>query len=104
MEHKRGDTFDYRVAIPASYADGYFVAWTTLSQIRQAKSGALVATLTTSWLDGATTRDLRLLAIDTSGWPLGALEFDVQLTRISDGYVLSTNTIAVDLVPDVTRP
>lgn len=104
MEHKQGDTFDYLTIIPSTFEDGHFSGWTVLSQVRHSKTGALVATLSTSWEDPATTRTLRLLALDTAGWPLAQLELDVQFTRTSDGYVMSTNTQLFALIRDVTRP
>jgi hypothetical protein len=103
MEHKRGDSFDYVTTIPNTFADGYFVGWTVASQLRNAKTNALVADLETSWNDPVTTRNLRLLKVDTKAWPLGQLEFDVQFTRTSDGYTLSTSTVLFTLVKDVTQ-
>lgn len=103
MEHKRGDTFDYTTTIPSTYADGYFVGWTVAAQVRNASSGSLVASLDTSWVNAATTRELRLLKIDTKAWPLGSLEFDVQFTRTSDGYVMSTETMKFSVLKDVTQ-
>lgn len=103
-EHKRGDSFDILVTIPARFADGYFVGHTVASQIRQTGAeGAKVADLTCAWVDALTTRALRLQCLDTSAWPVGAAQFDVQFTRTSDGFVLSSTTAPIFIVPDVTR-
>lgn len=103
MEHKRGDTFDFTTAIPDTFPDGYFVGWTVAAQVRNAASGALISTLDTSWLNAATTRNLRLLKIDTKAWPVGKVEFDVQFTRTSDGYVISTSTEQFNVIKDCTQ-
>lgn len=101
--HKRGDSLDLVVTIPARFADGYFDGYTVASQIRMQEGGAKVADLDCSWLDPATTRSLRLTCIDTSGWPTGTAKFDVRFKRTSDGFVLSTTTGQIFLVEDVTR-
>lgn len=103
MEHKRGDSFDYVTVIPDNFGDGHFVGWRVASQVRNAKTGGLVATLTTQWGD-ATTRTLRLFAINTRDWPLGQVELDVQFTRESDGYTFSTDTVSFTVIRDVTSP
>lgn len=101
MEHKRGSSFDYVSPIPDNFVDGYFVGWTVLAQVRQ-PNGTLVAALQTSWVEPATTRNLRLLAVDTSDWPTGRLQFDVAFTRTSDNYRLTTTTVPLDLVQGVS--
>lgn len=115
-EHKRGDTFDRLVDIPTvdgdlGYADGYFVGWTPAAQIRRhqapgpntAPLGEAIATLTCAWVDPLTTRQLRITSSGpTPDWPLGPAEVDVQFTRDSDGYVLSTATAVIEIVRDVT--
>lgn len=103
MNHKRGDTFDYATTIPGTFPDGYFAGWSVAAQVRLVSSGALVSTLSATWADSATTRTLYLFKADTSAWPLGAVEFDVQFTRTSDGYVLSSDTATLTVTKDVTR-
>lgn len=100
--HKRGDSFHRLASIPESFADGYFLGWTVSSQIRT-KPGKLVAELTCEWVDPATTRTLSLKALDTKAWAVGAVEMDIQFTRSSDGFVLSTSTISFEIVKDITR-
>jgi hypothetical protein len=103
IQHKRGDTFDRVLLIPEStFADGYFLLWDVASQIRTAR-GKFVADLTATWADpAADTRFLRLFYEPTTAWPLGDLELDVQLTRQSDGFIQSTETITVQVLRDVT--
>ena len=103
MEHKRGDSFDYVTTIPDTFADGHFVGWDVAAQLRDPSKGSLVAQLDVSWVDPATTRQLRLLKIDTKTWPVVPLEFDVQFTRTSDGYTLSTATEKLVVIKDVTQ-
>lgn len=104
MEHKRGDSFDYLATIPESYPDGFFTGWEVKAQVRDARSGALVADLDVQWGDPQTTRHVKLLKIDTSSWSLGQMEFDIQFRRASDGYTLSSSTVNFQVVKDVTKP
>lgn len=100
--HKRGDSFDLLVTIPAQFADGYFVGHTVASQIRQS-DGTKVADLDCAWGDALTTRALRLTCLVTTAWPTGPALFDVQFTRTSDGFVFSSTTAQIIIVPDQTR-
>lgn len=100
--HKRGDSFHRLASIPDTFADGYFVGWSVSSQIRT-KPGKLVAVLDCEWEDAATTRTLSLKAIDTTGWAVGPVEMDIQFVRSSDGFVLSTSTVAFEIIKDITR-
>lgn len=103
MEHKRGDTFNYVAAIPLSAPDGHFAEFTPLCQIRR-KNGDLLATLTTSWVNPTTARliHLRCEAADTELWPIASALLDVELRRVSDDYVISTKTIELNIVKDIT--
>lgn len=102
--HKRGDSFDILVTIPPRFADGYFAGYTVTSQIRKpGADGAKVADLACAWVDALTTRALRLQCIDTAAWPTGPAQFDVQFRRTSDGFVLSSTTAQIAILPDVTR-
>ena len=102
IQHKRGDTFDHLLLLPDSFADGFFVGWAVASQVRTTR-GKLVADLAVSWADpAADTRVLQLLGADTTTWPVGTLEFDVQFTR-SDGVVRSTETVLLEVLRDQTQ-
>jgi hypothetical protein len=101
MTHKQGDSFEHVIVLPDSIADGEMVGWNAASELRTSQ-GALVDTLTASWPDDPTRRMVRLLALDTTDWPVGELIFDVQFTREIDGFVRSTETMVVTVVRDVT--
>ncbi len=101
--HKRGDSFDLLVTIPARFADGYFADYTVASQLRTA-DGTLIADLACTWVDAATTRALRLEVLETQAWPVGAAQFDVEFTRTADGFKVSSTTAQILIVADVTRP
>lgn len=102
-EFKRGDTFLRWLVFPDTYEDGYFLLWDVAAQLRTAR-GKLIADLTVSWEDPAeTTRMLRLFAQDTTAWPLGLQELDAQLTRQADDFILSTATVLINIVRDVTQ-
>ena len=84
------------------YSDGYFAGWMPSSQVRTSR-GRLVADLEASWADPVeATRSIRLFSEDTTDWPVGEHEVDIQLTRASDGFVRSTETFTVDIVKDIT--
>jgi hypothetical protein len=103
IQIKQGDSFDFINTIPASFPDGHFVGWTVSSQVRNPANGSLIADLDASWIDPVTTRQLKLLKIDTKSWPLSSLEFDVQFVRVSDGYTLSTETSKLKVTKDCTE-
>lgn len=102
--HKRGDTFDRSGQITIN-VDGVHVpdltGWAGAAQVRT-RSGALIAAITFTWLD-ATQSLARIRAADTTGWPVGPAEIDIQLTSPA-GDVVSTDTERLDIVSDVTRP
>jgi len=103
ITHKRGDTFEHLAAIPSTFADGYFVGWTVTAQVRTAKYGALLADLTCSWADPLTTRIISVKELDTSNWEVGPAEMDIQFVRTSDGTTISTNTVQISVLKDITR-
>jgi hypothetical protein len=103
LEHKRGDSLDYLAVIPPSFADGYFIGWTVASQVRSFQYDLLIATLTCTWVDPTLTRSLQVREIDTSDWKLGKALMDVQFIRTSDGYTISTDTVEIDIVRDITQ-
>ena len=102
MEHKRGSTFDYFVNIPSTFGEGEFVGWAVTAQIRSRPAGTLIADLEPEWANPVTTRRLNLKKIDTTTWVLGNAEFDIKFERASDGYTLTTNTVPIVIVKDVT--
>ena len=115
ITHKRGDSFDHLAKIPVKvtlpdgtttgFEDGFFVGWTVTAQIRTAQYDRLLAELTCSWADpAATTRILSVKALHTSTWTLGPAEMDIQFYNPTTGYTISTNTISIEVVKDITRP
>ena len=103
ITHKRGDTLDLLAPIPDIFADGYFVGWVVTAQIRTAQYGRLIADLTCTWEDDVTTRILHVKDFDTEDWEIGSAEMDIQFTRTSDDYTMSTQTLKVNIVKDITR-
>lgn len=100
---KRGDSFEYLATIPSDYPDGYFVGWIVASQIRTSKYQDLVADLECAWVDLVLTRVMKVSKIVTTDWPVGLAEMDVQFVRTSDQTTISTDTIEVNIVKDITR-
>ena len=100
--HKRGDSFDRIAEIPPWFPDGYFAGQTVKAQLRSRKTGEKIADFNCSWLDDATTRNLRLQKLDTTAWPTGEAELDVEFNR-TDGFVYSSSTAVLWIVADVTH-
>lgn len=96
FSHKRGDTFDYAgtLTLPAG-------TWTPTAQVRQGDT--LIADLTATLEDpsGGETA-VRVVATDTTAWPLGTMRFDIQFDGVG-GQVISTDTVAFKVVADITR-
>lgn len=102
IEHKRSDSLDYLAVLPESFPDGYFVGWTITSQIRSARYYALIADLSCAWVDPVTTRSINVRFTDTTTWPVGPAVLDVRFIRTSDGTTISTDTVDINIVHDVT--
>lgn len=104
VKFKRGDTFNFLLTVPTDYVDGFWLGWVVTSQIRTAR-GKLIDDLTATWEDPAEdTRVLRLFNAETTAWPVGQQEVDVQFTKTSDSTVRSTQTLLVEVVKDITQP
>lgn len=102
INHKRGNTFEQIVTIPADLSDGHFVGWTPKCELRGADDQPVDEAVCT-WVNAITTRELTLKVVDTTAWPLGALLFDVRFTRTSDGFAVSTETARVLVEVAITR-
>jgi len=75
--------------------------WTVASQLRNKQTGELVADLVHAWTDQATGK-YSLTALDTKGWPVGMLTWDVQFTA-PDGFISSSETRYIRIKADTTR-
>ena len=89
---KRGDTFDASGQLTVT--DGgaplpSLLGWTGRCQVRT-PTGKLIAELNFSWLDAA-QRLYRLYAANTTAWPVGHAELDIELTS-PQGHIVSTET------------
>jgi hypothetical protein len=100
---KRGSGFAWIFDIPTDYADGYFATgWTWHSQAINAETDEVVADLSPAWVDAVTTRAVQLTENDTANWPERVL-VDVIFKRISDGFVIPTDTVVVRTERQVSR-
>lgn len=104
ISHIHGDSFDYVVTMPTSFANGYFSDWAVTSQVRTARYQEFVADLVCTWVDSATTRDLKIFALSTTSWPVVDCQMDIQFVRNSDKYTFSSNVESITILKDVTRP
>jgi regulator of protease activity HflC (stomatin/prohibitin superfamily) len=101
-DHKRGDTFDMQGAVTDNTGEPLDITgWLIRSQIRTV-AGELVAELTITVSDPLTGR-YHLTAPDgTDLWPIGAHRQDIEYTDPA-GRILSTETVTLRVVEDVTR-
>lgn len=102
-EFKRGDTFQltctYKVDGVATSVTGF----TIRSQLRNS-FGGLVASMAATPANQTTSPGVFYLApvtADTSGWDVGDLQCDIEIT--SGGVIRSTVTFIVPVVDDVTK-
>ena len=102
IEIKQGASLRILGRIPTAFADGYFVGWDLASQMRNAKTGALLADLTIEWDNPATTRVLVITCDDTAGWAPCEAEFDIRLTS-PDDFKLYTRTAQAYVLKGVTQ-
>lgn len=98
---KRGDTFEAE----CTYKDDDGVAVdldgiTITSQFRLPR-GVLISEADVEIASPTTSGVFRVVVEDTADWPTGILEWDIEY---SGGFVISTDTILINVVRDVTRP
>ena len=101
--HKIGDTFALGGAFEYADADGNPLDPAGIvgaSQLRT-RSGSLIAEFDVTISSGICTVTQRS-GDDSGKWPVGQAGLDVQFT-LPGGGVVSTDTVAVLLVQDVTR-
>ena len=102
---KRGDTFSLQCTYKDSAGAPASVTGLTInSQIRNSYGGTLVATLTAVPLDQTThVGQFNLVPVvsDTSGWPVGNLICDLQITNGTT--VRSSDSFIIPVVEDVTQ-
>ena len=102
FDHKRGDNFF--VSCVYKDGDGTRVSLdgiTITSQVRT-PSGVLVSDCVATVTD-EDQGEYSLEVADTSLWPLGRLEWDIQYS-LDGGRVISSETVCVNVLKDVTRP
>lgn len=97
---KRGDSFwlTLQVAIAGAIQD--LSNWTILSQVRQ-PDGKLVETLAANIVDGPNGK-FSVASLGTGQWPVGLLDWDIQYTTDA-GQIISTDTIQLNVIKDVSR-
>lgn len=101
IEHKKGDTFEVTCTYENDAGAPVSLDGITITSQLRTPAGALVADCTatvTSVPNGTFT----LLVADTSSWPVAKLEFDVQYA-LTGGRIISSETVNVHVVKDVTR-
>lgn len=102
-QHKRGDTWDFSGPLLDAAGEPWnLTGWAVASQLRT-PAGALIQGFTCTVLDAPNgVIRVQASATDTAAWPIGRALTDVQLTS-PDGAVVSTTTVAFDVVTDVTQ-
>lgn len=104
ITHKRGDTFEHtlRVLQAAGGQGADMAGWAIAAEARQPQNAALVQAFTCEWIDANVgLHKVTAPSEDTQGWPIERIEFDIQFTS-ADGFVMSSETIAIDVLEDRT--
>ena len=105
IQHKRGSTFSLAFSLPDCIDEGFFSTWKVEAQLRKEGNtmpSGLIANLTAQWDDPVKAKNILVYYKDTSSWPLGLAELDIQLVSI-DGFKRSTETVIIDLIHGVTK-
>lgn len=108
IEQKRGDTFELAIRHGIESADGTFTpvpltGYTFRSQVREETSGALVCELDifpNDLTQGLAT--LRGTPTQTAAWPIQRLVTDIEFIA-PDGRKISSQTVLIDVIADVTH-
>jgi hypothetical protein len=107
LQHKRGDTLDLvgtadRTAGGAPIVD--FTGWQVRCQIRARGSDAALGGVSAAWVNAAQGAfAVTAAAAQTRNWSEGQHEMDIEFEG-PDGAVISTPTLYLEVVRDVTRP
>lgn len=100
--HKRGDTFLISAVVKIGGETQDITLWDIKSQLRREDDPAFLVELVIERIDN-TQGTYMVRCDDTTAWPIGQLQWDVQYTTDTD-QVISTQTVIVDVRKDVTRP
>lgn len=104
ITHKAGDSFDYTGVIKVNAAAQDMTGWTIRAQIRMTNAvRTLMPGLTAVFIDPLNAvANLSATAEATSTWPIGKALLDIQL-KDPTGFTVSSDTVTVTIVEDVTR-
>lgn len=104
-DFKRGDTYQLTCTYKGDGTTASSVAAFTIAAQLRTSAGTLVAEMTITKLtqSGATLGQFTVEPTDpdTTGWPLGRLEMDLEITEA--GVIRSSETMVQPVVKDVTR-
>ncbi len=103
MEHIRGDTFDYSGQLGLTVqgvATPNLAGWTGRSQVRTL-DGTLIEALTFEWIDDSQSQVHIFSQNDTSSWPLGKAQWDIELTSPA-GKRISTKLVTFTIIRDAS--
>jgi hypothetical protein len=103
IKHKRGDTFSYSAVVRETRSGPAMdiTDWTITSMLRDG-TGNLIAEADVTITDAAEGA-YTVRAEDTSSWPAGYLQWDIQ-HEDAGGDIRSTETVLVKVIADVTYP
>jgi hypothetical protein len=103
ITHKRGDTFNLECNAEDQYGDAVSIAdFTITSQIRSADDALLQALTVTKTEEAAGLFTLSATATQTEAWAPGNYDCDIEFTN-TDGAVVSTETMTIVILKDITR-
>jgi hypothetical protein len=98
---KRGDTFIVEGTVRINGVAQNITGWTIRSKAK-VSNGTLVQNFTVQYTSPA-TGVYRLVANDTTAWPIKDLECDIEYLT-SGGQIVSTETFTIQVAKDITDP
>lgn len=100
---KRGDTFEAECTYKNDVGGAVDLDGITITSQFRLPRGVLISDADVEIVSPASSGVFRVIVADTDDWPTGILEWDIQY-RLDGGSIVSSDTILVNVVRDVTRP
>lgn len=96
ITHKRGDSFEYLIVVEGA-TNEFFNSWDVTCTVKS-DMGHVLDTINCVRLIEGDTYSILVKKIDTTKWRFGQHFIDIKFTRPSDGYVITSNSIRLDVV------
>lgn len=103
---EQGRSFVFLTSLENDVPVGFLRDWTGKAQLRRANNhqpSGLIADLTLDIVDANVSNDFVIYHLDTSLWPLGLAEMDVQFSRSDSPFKIPTRIVSFKIIRSVTR-